>query len=611
MRWLMVAMVLIGSGLILAGAQPQDGKKGDEPPFLPASVPAHAVEIAWEDQQKVPHEDRPFMRYIWVSSGVREDVQATAATLGYISRASVPVRPVPVVPSGHVVRVDLRSLAPRAADLTEWLKLWEEFRFDPKFSLLVTRDSLDLIAAFAPDLMERVVKVRVQKKKRIVVKVPPFRHTDGHTYDWDYRDVTVAVMEERKVRDAVRGMNRTDVLRLNPLSIDPLKLAALQEELVTEAPIVHHSYLVWRALSAIKDQGIYRTIYGGLYYEFAGIPKGQKKGQTDEDALFELLGIGNAKETFDRLRSDQRVAVFRSGVTGKPRRVDILRSLSGRDSAGIVSVTHDPKDASVDVGQHPIMNLVEFKDDARELIYERANGFLGYALYDGKGARQDEAPSDVANDRTVPAPHSLRLQPAISCIRCHGGDGSDGWKPLTNDVKRLLKGRADILDDASNRQGDLADVLDRLAGWYAGSPDRLLTRARDDFAAGVLRTTGPWRASKDQTDVVKLSSNRLADIYGNHVYRQVDARQALLELGFDLTRDNDPAKDREKAVAFLQKLLPPDEQARIGDIFPEDPRAAALLAGLALNRIEWDLVYSYVAYRAKREIDRLGKGGGK
>ena len=99
-----------------------------------------ALAIAAKDLAALSAFDRPFMRYVWVQGGIPEEIQATSLTLNYISRATVIVKPAPV--SKDVLRIDLRGYAPRQTDLEEWKEAWWNFSFDPRFSLLLTRDTL-------------------------------------------------------------------------------------------------------------------------------------------------------------------------------------------------------------------------------------------------------------------------------------------------------------------------------------------------------------------------------------------------------------------------------------------------------------------------------------
>lgn len=510
-----------------------------------------AVAKAVKDILTVNVHDRKYVRYIWLQDGSQDALHSVSLTLNYISRTSTIKRPIFI--DHDLVKFDCRYYG---IDAT-----WNELRFDPKFSLLLTKDTLAFIG--------------IKTRKQVLVDSPPFQE-DGKTYTkkWAW------------VEEEVKQVTEDVVQAVSP-HLDQKAFGILVNETGSPAPIVSDRYFTVRALSTIQDKGAYKIIYGGLYYQFANIQTGLKKG-TDEDNLFEQLGVGDvesgitAKRIFDRLRSDQRVAIFRSNITGRPRRIDFLRTLAGLDTQSFVSVTHDIKAEDIDIGKHPVMNLLDFKDAAREIIFEKANGLHGFALYDGNGKRTDEAPPDIAIDHLVPAPHSTRLQPAIGCIRCHGKEG--GWRVVNNDAKKLLGGLLDIFPSRK------ADEIDRLVGLYSGNVEnKLLPRGRDDYASAILKSTGPW--GKDQTEIVSTSSSYLSNLWKEYWYDTIDASAALIELGIK--------HDKKEAVTILRKLLPPVPVIIDGRI-PEDPRIGALLVGLSINRSDFDLVYSFIAKRVKK-----------
>jgi len=528
-----------------------------------------ALALAWADLQRLDPLTQQFTRYIWVDDGKHESYQAVSLTVNDLS-LNAPAFLLPAVGQGKLVlvRVDLRTLVLDEAGLKAIIKTWEEFRFDPRFALLVTKDTLKFLD------LEPVVLTPTWAKR----KVPRYLHTDGQWYEW-------AWVRDGPAEHVLFSKSGLDVLRLVSEHLDPQLVKALEAATRSEAPVVHFRYFITRALTTIKGKGLFRTIYGGLYYELAGVPKKAKRA-TDFDELLETLGIsGDFRKLFDRLRSDQRVAGFRSGVTGKPRQVEVLPTLVNRDGRGILSITNDITDADIDIGTHPVMNLLAFKAAAHEVIWTRANGLHGFALYNADGALQEEVPPDIANDATIPHPHTQRVQAAIGCKRCHAKEG--GWRVLTNDVASLVK-VLDIFGDVSDRKREAFEQVSRLRGLYSGDMERLLLpRARDDYANAVLRATGPWRASKDQLDLVQLANGRQGEIYREYVYDLVDARKALVELGIEPMPG--PVG---KPVDQLKALLPPPPAPVL-----LDARIGALLAGLSINRPDWDPVRNFIAGR--------------
>lgn len=573
--------------------------------------------MALADQQTLPVTEVPFHRYLWVEDGTTETARVLSLALNMLSRAATIQRPAPVQ-QGQVLllRVDLRHYAPRASDLREWVRFWEELQFDPRFNLLLTKG---ILRAAARGLQAWQGWGTICRWRGVRQNVPPYVHTDGQTYDWKTQWQRVTARE----KFAFKSLDLKDVelIRLAAPHLNPQVRGELEERSGSQAPVVSAAYFAHRTLATIQDKGLYALIYGGLYYEFAGIRQSRERGVTDEDLLLQDIGAGDvggkvkARDVFEKLRSDQRVAILRSDVTAHVRRVDFFRSRLPRldVGTGVVSFSQDLAQDKIDVDTHPFLNLLDFQADAREGIWERANGLHGYVLIKAKdGSLQREVPPDIAKDHTIAAPHTARLQAALGCIACHETEGSDGWKPVVNDVKRLLGGatKLDIFGDLSRKNDLLADTLDRLAGLYQGDPERALQRSRDDYAAAVLRATGPWQESKrGQADVVKIATTRLVNLARDYWYVRLDARRALAELGVVV-----PAKD---ALKLLRILLPPDQRATVAVpevaqiIVPEDVRLGALRAGSQVNRADWDLVYAFAAERAQPGLLRLRQEGEK
>jgi hypothetical protein len=561
--------------------------------------------VAAGDSHTTDPADRKYIRYVFIRTRAIEDLKALSALLQYLSRSSAIVRPVPTDTDTFVLKIDARKLAPQDADLLEWLTVWEELQYDPAFNRLLTADSIKLLKLEVPEEVKPVVK-KVKKTREVKKAVPPYFAKDGVRYDyvWVTEEYEEAVVEDRPSRAKV------DVVRLDGPHANPGLLEHLRQSHGTAAPIVTLEYLLFRSTSTFKGSGPYRTIYGGLYYEFSGTKKAKDLNlkATDEDVFYERLGVTNiaagftVEKFFERLRSDQRVGVFRSHVTGKPRRVDLFPTPAHKNG-GLVSTTHDPATEDIDVLQHPIMSLGDFRDKARETIATGPNGFHRIALFNGDGTLQDAAPSNVVKDHNIPVPHTADLQGLISCIGCHGPH--DGWQPLQNDVKRMLarykKHGVNVFGDITELDRSIPDTLDRIAGWYEGDPRTILQRGRDDYAEAVLRATGPWPDSPDQTDVVKKTSAQIQKIYYRHWYDAVTPKVALQELGIT-------AKE-EEAAGLLETLLMPDpEEVKAKGVVPEDPRISALMDGIAINRVEWDLTYSFAADRARHRMAAIVGG---
>lgn len=553
---------------------------GPPPRIIRLPTPADAQAAALADLKTLPPGEAVFQRYIWAQDQLYSSKQLVSLTVNYVSRASVIYRPKLV--KGGLVRIDLRRIAPKVEDLAEYLSLWEEFAFDPSFATIITKDAIEQEIKRG-NIFADVLEVGTKKLR---VRCKPYT-VEGSTFDSRW----------------------VAAIRLTGRHLD-LKVATELELLTGSlAPVVENRYFTFRALSTIKDKdngnGTFTQVFGGLYYDLAGIRRAKaagKKKATDEDLLFESLGIGDvdkgitAEKIFDQTPSDQRVAVFRSGVTVKPRRVDVFPTLSkGQDAQGFLIVTHDIGRSDVDIATHPLANLEKFKDKAREDIWTRANGLHGFALFDGKGNLVDEAPADVVADRETPAPHTTELAGAISCIRCHGDH--DGLKPLRNDVLALRQRYIDVFGDLDpkNLNRSIPDTLDRMAKRYAGSLEVTLMRGRADYLKFILQATGPMEeGAKDQTDIGKVTSRAYARLFQEWYYDPVDARKALVDLGRDV-----PPK---QAVTLFRELVGRDPSGL------EDIRIGAMAVGLETTRTDWSLVQSFAATRLRTNEAKLAEG---
>ncbi len=592
----------------------------DVPQVLPNENQVLAAAAA--DMYRIPYYERYKYRYVWATSGETDDAQAVAGINGWLSRGTTAVRPEPFGARKLILqRVDLTTLAPRTEDFEEFAATWEELRFDPRFNVLLTKATLKFLVGFELPKGRRTVT----KQRDVKITVPAYVHTDGKTYTGKW------VKESYDEIIEVDPFDGTDVVRIVRPDLDFQSLSFLIQSTGSQAPVVNLPYFAYRALSTIDgNDGVYKTIWGGLYYRFRGIKSGFKKG-SDLDNLLAGFGIGNvaagvtAENVFDQQRSDGRVAVFESIVTKRPRRVDNFRTLNGHINfnSSFGSITHDLNRDGVDVDKNPIMNLLnKFNQfDASELIVEGTTGFHLFAIFDGQGNLLNQVGDNVATDYTVPSGFLANLQPAISCIRCHGPFG--GWQPLTNDVwddkqdEKLLGPRnyLNVFDDLAftyeQRKRALAkklsskfgihfreDTLDRLVGLYQGDPElQTLARARNDYSVAIRKTTGNWRSSekKTQADAAKQLSAKVSDIYAKYWYSSVGPEDVLRDLGYPAQKN---AKD---AGEFLQKQVPPFTQQFVVDhdvaFIPEDPRIGALFRGQRIPRTDYDLIYGPMAAR--------------
>ena len=323
------------------------------------------------------------------------------------------------------------------------------------------------------------------------------------------------------------------------------------------------------------------TLNGGAYYDFRQVIRKPEKGSA-LDAWLSQRGVFVG--TTQQVGGERRAAMFRSGVTGKARRVDLFPTLAG----GLGSITRDIKDGNIEAGSHPLRNLLRFQDDGSEIIVAQPNGLHDYLLANAAGDIVDEAPPELVRDHTIPPPHTARLQPARSCISCHATETSDGWQPVRNDVQALLKSNLNVFADLSEIGISRDEALDKLAGFYAldvENADGLIGRARRDYSAAVYRCAAGIRFDESKSVVAQVGQ-LVTSIIHDYDYAEVTPGRAALELGYR------PAKDYQGDV--LADVLGP-----IDPTIEADPVVGFLRIGVAVNRSDFETVFGDMATMAK------------
>ena len=523
--------------------------------------PTQAISLVKVDLATLTPAQRLTTRYLYDTRGGIEWVKNETANLNRISRNTDTIRPIPLA-NNRLLRVDLTQLCFDLTQLQEYIDTWEELRFDPTMNLILTSDVFNVILGLPVD-----------KQPLVIGRLGP-----GKYGKWKFNECDQNV----------------DVIRITILPLDTVITT------LSCAFLVEGHYFDSRALSSIKDKGAFAQIWGGLSYEFNGIKRSKdQKVQTDEDLFFQALGIGNkqqkAQEIFDNLHSEQRIALFRSGVTDKSRQIDFLPILNRRIGDGVsgVSVTHDVRDQDIQTMHHALMSLRKkiFRDFAREVIFIKANGFNGYCLFNAQGVLQDEVPFDVANDSSIPHPHTQRLQSSISCIRCHESAGHSGWIPAQNDVMTLLENGADVFGDVSEQNKAIFETLNDLKSQYRGKPDKFFTAARNGFQEAMVSSTGLWKGNP--INAVTEAGKYLESSYNNYNFARVTPSIALQELGFEAVPD-------KEAIKFLKVLLKPDQNSRVFGIVPEDVRIFALTHDIPIYRKDFAMIFQFAQYRVEQ-----------
>lgn len=523
MRQCLLAIFFMAAWQIPAFAQPR---------LEFTSTTVWAARTAAADLQQLPPDLASRSRYVWLRGGTQAELAALSfvvnSTLSRVNVGLLPSHSPGIVPfaGGKLVRLDLAAMATEPTELAHLVATWEKLA-------AVDRD-------FTATLIE---------KQTELVKVAPYKHTDGKTY-------------------TARKQTREVVVTGPAAEIVP-EITAMTSLTGSAVPIIDGRELLKTALS---------TTEGGLYYSFRGLEVGKTKLKDY------LLSRGASEEQVARLESLEKAVVLSSAVTGKERMVAVFQGAGVRPStgSGICSLTFDPFDEDRAAGDSPVRNLLDFRGRAIEGILELANGFHEWTLFDAvTGLLVASAPDQAAADHLIPAPYSKILQPGISCIRCHAR--GDGWQGLENDVPKILAGGTDIFGDLSS-PADQQKQVQLLAGLYSG----------DWFTVG----TGPLSVGRLTYDracfevtgkPVAEISNLIATLYAGYAYELLDVWDVANELGVVglPPSDNDPetSADVKAACEVLNQFIAAVPVP--GQITREDGVIAAIKAGIPVSRRSW------------------------
>lgn len=580
MRTLVIAWAL--SCLFLASvglsSRPAYGQNPAPPQLrvVPIPTPADAVQMAAADVLQLALEDRPFQTYFLTYDRSKEFYGAFNYALNSsVGHSSILYRP-DVVGGGWLIRVDRRRLWPQAADFAaldvEFQKLGQ---IEPYFH------TQGEIAQAQVEFKEVQVKTGRQVPQTFVRNGRRFTQLVDEVVT-ERQPVTsnnkvLAKGSEFSLHLLGKGVNEAPILVLSRATATPgFELNA--------NPIMRADWFMFIVSSSLEEEN-------GRYYTFRRIQDSQGN-KTAEQAWLETQGVNY--EVIKNLRSDQRIAKWRSNITGKPRAIEYFFTTAARPSVGPVgvSLTRDYLVGKVDSTAHAFRNLLNYKFDGTEAMGFLPNGMMSFVLFNGDGSLARSAPDKLVSDRTVPSPHQTLLQTPISCYRCHGT--TDMWMDASNDIYALSKGKfgLNIFDDQSS-DTDPLDTMDRLAGLYAGEMDEFLTSVRNTHAKATFILTNGMQVP----DVAK----KIGEIYGSYRYNAVTPQVACLELGWVVSE--------EDAVAHLNTILPVLPKNRNG-IHTESVVIGTLRAWtpqrpLYVNRDDWEQEYADAMLRVQTQAVRM------
>ncbi len=484
-------------------------------------TPAWAVSVAAEDLAQLPAEAQRWQRYLYFPEPTEKTRVATLFTvntaLSHASRTLGEGAGVWFFAGGALVRLDLSVLGGDHARIERLRQTWENLVFDE-----------------------------------------PYFHEESHEPNPSYQPAPEAGKPDTRTALEKLKFGLPVPARYLPAA-DAIRLI---KGTVSNVPIVRGDWLVSIALQQVN---------GGKYYQFRGLRTDKPLKQDD---YLELRGLDTraikANEDIDR------AVVVPREPTGSPGAIVLAWSTKpspGR-GPGLAAITFDQfEEDQNDPEFNPERNLLGAKYRGAEIIVTLSSGWHEYSLWDAEGNLVDEAPPNLAADRTVPHPGLPRLNPAISCVRCHGQ--ADGWLPIADRVRQRLAKGQDILGDFSRRHVNDPGTINLLAGLYSSDLAEALRLGRNAYHDAVILGVG---AIGESGKTVPVASAWTADVFGTYLYAEVTAEQAARELG----------------IESLEGLPRAN---------PEDVALLALFDQFPIPRKEFELIYVAAAERAKAAWD--------
>lgn len=280
------------------------------------------------------------------------------------------------------------------------------------------------------------------------------------------------------------------------------------------------------------------TLEGGQYYQLT---------LTDENEgrWFEDNGVDTAVSR--QLRAWIGASMAKSDVTFKPRRVIRYQGVLGGIYATYDSIETKAENDPV---RYPIGSpggkggLYLLDHDAVESIAVAPNGLLRFALFNGQRQRQDVVPDAVAKDHLG---LDGRLQPGISCIRCHT---ESGLRPVRDDVSGLLEANVDLLSSDPDTARTIREFYD------TPKFNRHLVFDQETVEAAAGEATGMKEFGE--------ALDALVGQYEAYTEHDVDLDMAIRELGCE--------------KAHVEAAI---KQTR-------DPLLMMMLAGRSILRDQWE-----------------------
>ncbi len=420
--------------------------KPEEAPVVKPTIytPDSSVRFAAADLATIPEEDRPYIRYLSLYNIPKERRREMAQIVSFMVNSLGTRRRmyIPLFVGGSdetVIRLNI--------DDYEWkTKAWEDLA---KNGSGVRAQAEPYFHAFIEKLSTKKTKRKVQKEVTKERKIFLGHYADGTpAYRTEQYTETIEVEEE------IPAKPQNKRIFTGAPWVDKNSWGFLIQWTESESPILR------------ADWFLINVSLPPAYYDFL------KLGDKHQD----FLNLIFANEALaKKARSQDKAVVITSTVARNNRTMVRSPTFTG----GYYWVTHDTL-KSVDDRQY-ILNFLKEKFDATEDIGTLPNGLQAYFLTNGKGERQDAAPTDVAIDNTA---IDRTVRPGRSCIICH----VEGLRPIEDEIRTLTK----KLQNTEQIKLLITDKKDarRVEDLFSSDLDAQLVKDNNLYAAAVAKTNG-------------------------------------------------------------------------------------------------------------------------
>lgn len=431
----------------------------DEPP--PAVIPEvyytpdTSVQYALGDLMTLPEEDRHKYRYLSLHNIPKEKRVQYGETVSFLVN-SLGTRRKMYIPKfvggsdGTVIRLCMDDYEWRAED---WDKLGKNgsgprAQPEPYFHVLIEKEGVE-------EVTERVKKTRKKLLGNDQYNRPVYKDEEY------FEDVVTQKSSGKKQRVNARAP-----------WLDQNAILELEKWTKTEYPIYRADWFV--SFASIAP----------AYYDFLRL--GKKR------ADFEAFVFADPEKAA-KARSDDKAVVVTSTVARNNRTLVRSPTLTGGYYWASFDALH-----SVDDKQY-VLNLLNEKFDAQELIASLPNGLQVYFLNNGDLERQDVAPPDIAIDNTA---IDRVVRNGRSCIVCH----ADGLRPIDDEVRTLTK-KLQNREQVALLVTKKKDAY-RIEDLFSSDLDKQLARDMQLYADAVAATNSLKPAQ---------NAKQFGEIYDNYV----------------------------------------------------------------------------------------------